>query len=154
MKELNDMPDDLTHLRRRWMGVLARADRATLEEAWTGLAEQPAYRQLRKAECGLVMLRGRAGGSGQAFNLGEMTVARCSVQLGDGTVGHAYAAGRDLRKAELAALFDALLQTAAAKQLQRNLIEPLAAKIAARRTATGRKAAATRVEFLGLVRAR
>ncbi len=154
MNERNDMPDDLTDSRRRWMGVLARADRATLEQAWNGLAERPAYRQLRKAECGLVMLRGRAGGTGQAFNLGEMTVARCSVQLGDGTVGHAYAAGRDLRKAELAALFDALLQTAAAKQLQRNLIEPLAAKIAARRVATSRKAAATRVDFLGLVRAR
>lgn len=148
------MPNELTETRRRWMGVLARADRMALERAWNTLAERPAYRHLRKAESGLVMLRGRAGGTGQAFNLGEMTVARCSVQLDDGTVGHAYAAGRDLRKAELAAVFDAMMQTSAAKQILRNLIEPLAAETAARRAATSRKAAATRVDFLGLVRAR
>jgi len=153
MNERNAMPTDLTEKRRRWMGVLARADRAALERAWRALPEPPAYRHLRKPESGLVMLRGRAGGTGQAFNVGEMTVARCSVQLGDGTIGHAYAAGRDLRKAELAAVFDALLQTAAGATLTQSLIEPLAAQIAARRATTGRKAAATRVDFLGLVRA-
>jgi len=153
MSERDHMPNDLTERRRRWMGVLARADRAALERTWNALPEQPAYRHLRKAESGLVMLRGRAGGSGQAFNLGEMTVARCSVQLRDGTVGHAYAAGRDLRKAELAAVFDAMMQTTAATQIQGTLIEPLAAEIAARRAVIGRKAAATRVDFFGLVRA-
>jgi alpha-D-ribose 1-methylphosphonate 5-triphosphate synthase subunit PhnG len=154
MNERDAMPTNLTELRRRWMGVLARADRAALERAWSSLPERPSYRHLRKPESGLVMLRGRAGGTGQAFNMGEMTVARCSVQLGDGTVGHAYAAGRDLRKAELAALFDALLQTAAGAAVTRGLIEPLATEIAARRATTSRKAAATRVDFLGLVRAR
>lgn len=147
------MPNELTETRRRWMGVLARADRAAIERAWDALAERPAYRHLRKPESGLVMLRGRAGGTGQVFNLGEMTVARCSVQLDDGTVGHAYAAGRDLRKAELAAVFDAMMQTSAAAQILKRLIDPLTAEIAARRTATSRKAAATRVDFLGLVRA-
>lgn len=140
--------------RRRWMGVLARAERVTLEQAWATLPMRPSYRHLRAPESGLVMVRGRAGGSGRPFNLGEMTVARCSVQLGDGTIGHAYAAGRDLRKVELAALFDAMLQTAAARDIARSLIEPLAEAARRARETTGRKAAATRVDFLGLVRSR
>ena len=65
---------------------------------------------MRGPETGLVMVRGRAGGSGSPFNLGEMTVTRCTVQLGSGTAGHAYIAGRDERQAELAAVADALLQ--------------------------------------------
>ena len=39
-----------------------------------------------------------------------MTVTRCAVELDDGTLGHAYVGGRDRRHAELAAVFDALLQ--------------------------------------------
>ena len=56
------------------------------------------------------MARGRPGGDGAPFNLGEMTVTRCTVRLEDGTVGHAYVAGRDMRQAELAAVLDAVLQ--------------------------------------------
>ena len=56
------------------------------------------------------MVRGRAGGGGAPFNLGEMTATRCTVRTDGGFVGHAYVAGRDERLAELAALVDALLQ--------------------------------------------
>ena len=59
---------------------------------------------LRRPETGLVMLRGRAGGTGQAFNLGEASVTRCSVRLSDGQVGTGYVLGRDQRKAELVAV--------------------------------------------------
>lgn len=100
--------------RAEWMGLLARASEAELEAAWRALVpDQPAmaYDILRAPQQGLTMVRGRAGGDGQAFNLGEMTVTRCSVGLADGTVGHGYVAGRSARQAELAALFDALLQT-------------------------------------------
>lgn len=137
-----------------WMGVLARAPAAALETAWAGVAPDPAWHLLRAPECGLVMVQGRAGGNGQPFNLGEMTATRCSVQLADGTVGHGYVAGRDRRKAELAALFDALLQGPAGPGLMASLIAPLAAQAAAARTETSRAAAATRVDFLGLVRSR
>ncbi len=65
---------------------------------------------MRGPEGGLVMVRGRAGGGGAPFNLGEMTVTRCTVRLGSGLVGHAYVAGREPRRAELAALVDALMQ--------------------------------------------
>jgi alpha-D-ribose 1-methylphosphonate 5-triphosphate synthase subunit PhnG len=98
------------------------------------------------------MLRGRAGGDGAAFNLGEMTVTRCSVRLTDGgAIGHAYVAGRDSRQAELAAALDAALQVPALRPtLLREVIAPLAAAQAARAEEAARKAAATRVEFFTL----
>ena len=135
------------------MSALASAPRTQLEQAWQSLPEAPLFERLRAAETGLVMARGRAGGSGQRFNLGEITVTRAAVRLPCGTVGHAYVAGRDKRKAELAALFDALLQHSEhAPRLQRELIEPLLAARRASRAATARKAAATRVDFFTLVR--
>jgi alpha-D-ribose 1-methylphosphonate 5-triphosphate synthase subunit PhnG len=134
--------------RRRWMGVLARAD---AEAITARLAEAPAlprHARLRGPETGLVMARGRQGGDGAPFNLGEMTVTRCSVRLADGLVGHAYVAGRDARQAELAAVLDAALQDPSRRPaLLSAVIEPLAAAQAARATREAAKAAATRVEF-------
>jgi alpha-D-ribose 1-methylphosphonate 5-triphosphate synthase subunit PhnG len=93
------------------------------------------------------MVRGRAGGDGAPFNLGEMTVTRCAVRLGD-AVGHAYVAGRDKRQAELAALVDAALQDPSRHAaLMDAVIAPLAARQQAERETEARKAAATRVEF-------
>ena len=94
--------------RQAWMAVLARAPAASLEDA--AAAHLPPYTRLRGPEVGLVMLQGRAGGTGAAFNLGEATVARCTVRSDTGQVGHAYCLGRDLRQAELAAVLDAALQ--------------------------------------------
>jgi alpha-D-ribose 1-methylphosphonate 5-triphosphate synthase subunit PhnG len=139
--------------RQRWMSVLALASTGELEEGWRALAERPRYRALRGPEVGLVMVRGRAGGTGPRFNLGEMTVTRCSLTLEDGAVGHAYVRGRGPRHAELAALFDALLQDEARRDgLERVLIEPLARAQAARRRATVERVAPSRVEFFTMVR--
>lgn len=139
--------------RKRWMGILARAPRAALEAAWTELDGQPSYEWLRKPEIGLAMVRGRAGGTGQIFNLGEMTVTRCAVQLADGTSGHAYVAGRDRRCAELAAVFDALMQQPERREiLQHSLVDPLEATQIARRRSKSRKAASTKVDFFTLAR--
>lgn len=135
------------------MGVLARASTAALEQAWRALEAPPAYDFLRRPEIGMVMVRARAGGSGQRFNLGEMTVTRCTLRLADGTAGTAYIAGRDARKAELAAAFDALLQDPQRRpELLARVVEPLAADQAAARRATTAKAAASKVEFFTLVR--
>ena len=41
----------------------------------------PDYVALRAPETGLVMVRGRIGGTGAPFNVGEMTVTRCSVPV-------------------------------------------------------------------------
>jgi alpha-D-ribose 1-methylphosphonate 5-triphosphate synthase subunit PhnG len=139
--------------RKRWMSILARAPREALEAAWTQLDERPLYEFLRKPESGLVMVRGRSGGVGQPFNLGEMTVTRCAIRLANGASGHAYVAGRDRRCAELAAVFDALMQEPARRNpLQRSLIDRLEAAQMERRRLRSSKAAATKVDFFTLAR--
>ena len=143
------LPPDQPHAaRRRWMAVLARADADELGER---LGTLPPYRVLRGPEAGLVMVRGRTGGGGAPFNLGEMTTTRCTVRTEAGFVGHAYVAGRNERLAELAALADALLQDPARQTaLLDDVIEPLAAAQQARRDAVAAKAAATRVQFFAM----
>jgi alpha-D-ribose 1-methylphosphonate 5-triphosphate synthase subunit PhnG len=99
------------------------------------------------------MVRGRAGGTGAPFNLGEMTVTRCTVELHDGPIGHAYIRGRATRHAELAAVLDAMLQDRVRHDtVDRQVIRRLAAAQAERRRRAEARAAATRVEFLTLVR--
>ena len=139
------LPPQETASRQTWMAILARASAAELEPVAACLA---ACTRLRGPEVGLVMVEGRAGGTGAAFNLGEATVARCSVQDGAGRVGHAYRLGRDLRAAELSASLDAALQDPAQHaDLWRDVIEPLGAAQAAARARTARQAAATHVQF-------
>jgi len=139
--------------RRRWMSALATAAPRSLEAAWERLDPRPGFTHLRKPEVGLVVVRGRAGGSGMRFNLGELPVTRCSVRLDDGAVGHAYVGGRDTRHAELAAVFDALLQDERrGPALEAGLIVPLEAFREAGRLAAASRSAPTRVDFFTMVR--
>ena len=139
--------------RRRWMSVLAQATGAEIERAWQALAERPEYRVVRRPEVGLVMVRGRGGGSGAPFNLGEMTVTRCTVDLPSGMAGHGYVAGRNVRHAELAAVFDALLQDPLLTAgIEESVIGPLEAIQRERRRQLAARSAPTRVEFFTLVR--
>jgi alpha-D-ribose 1-methylphosphonate 5-triphosphate synthase subunit PhnG len=144
--------------RQRWMAVLAKAEAgaiATRLDALDALGALPPHRRLRGPETGLVMVRGRQGSDGAPFNLGEMTVTRCAVQLEDGTVGHAYVGGRDGQHAELAALADALLQDAVRHDsIQAAVIAPLAAEQAEAAARDARRAAATKVDFLTMVTTR
>ncbi len=134
-------------VRQKWMAVLARASAQELADGLAALPALPEAEVLRAPETGLVMVRGRAGGDGDAFNLGEMTVTRCAMRLG-ANIGHAYVAGRDHTKARLAALLDAALQDAALHDaFMQAVVEPLAAAQQAARAAEARKAAATRVDF-------
>lgn len=138
--------------RQKWLSVLARADRSAIE---TALADQslPDVVVLRPSEIGLVMVRGRAGGTGQRFNLGEMPVTRCSVRSAAGHVGHGYVQGRDKIHAELSAKLDAALQDVERRQaLMETVIEPLAADLAERKRTIEAKAAATKVDFFTMVR--
>jgi alpha-D-ribose 1-methylphosphonate 5-triphosphate synthase subunit PhnG len=135
------------------MSVLARAAPDDLEAAWAALPTRPPYRIVRAPELGTVMLRGRAGGAGPRFNLGEMTVTRCTVEVDSGAMGHAYVAGRDLRHAELAAVFDALLQDGSLRSvLESSVVAPLEGAQRALRQAATARSAPTRVEFFTLVR--
>ena len=142
-----------TDARKSWLAVLARAERARLEEAVARPSPRPTWRVIKPAESGLAMMRGRAGGTGQQFNIGEMSVARCVVQVEGGAVGVGYVAGRDRRKAELVAVLDALLQNGPfAEPLRRDVVAPLAAQQAAARQQVLSKAAATKVDFFTMVR--
>jgi alpha-D-ribose 1-methylphosphonate 5-triphosphate synthase subunit PhnG len=142
---------DSTSARQHWMSVLARAPAAALEAALTRDAPLPAWTRVRGPETGLVMVRGRAGGSGSPFNLGEMTVTRCTVRLESGATGHAYIAGRHERQAELAAVADAMLQDPETRaDLTASLIRPLDEAQQVQRQTRAEKAAATRVEFFAM----
>lgn len=142
--------------RREWMAVLARAPRETLQTALDEL-NVPPYDWLRAPDIGLAMVRGRIGGTGDAFNLGETTVTRATlrVNMSDGSapVGVAVHMGRDKERAKLAALADALLQTSIyGDRLQAELIAPIAARIAADNRRKEADAASTKVEFFTMVR--
>ena len=144
-------PEPPVAARQRWMAVLARAGASEISARLADCPPLPEYRRLRGPEAGLVMVQGRQGGGGSAFNLGEMTVTRCTVRTECGWTGHAYVAGRDARQAELAALLDALLQDPARNiLLSRRVIDPLAAAQRERKEQTARKAAATKVQFFTL----
>src|SRR6202035_5558106 len=93
--------------RRAWMAVLAHTPRAELEAAFNealGDDTAPAFDWLRPPETGLAMVRGRVGGTGDAFNLGEATVTRATLRLREpaasAPVGVACHLGRDRRRAE------------------------------------------------------
>src|SRR5450631_529554 len=96
------LPDRPHAARRHWMAVLARADLEAIADLIGTAGGMPEYQKLRGPDAGLVMVRGRAGGGGAAFNLGEMTVTRCTVRTDTGFIGHAYIAGRDEACAESA----------------------------------------------------
>ena len=138
--------------RREAMGLLAKASRAELQAAFDALADKPAVQPVRGPETGLVMVRGRMGGGGAPFNLGEATVSRASIRLDDGTVGHGQALGTDGAKARLAAIFDALFQQPARKGEVDALLDAIAARVAGEDEAKARQTAATRVDFFTMVR--
>jgi len=108
---------------------------------------------LRRPEAGLVMLRGRIGGDGNPFNLGEASVARASVRLASGEVGHAYVLGRDIGKARLAAIADALWQALATRdQIETEIVARVEERLAAAKAQKTAHVAATKVDFFTLVR--
>jgi alpha-D-ribose 1-methylphosphonate 5-triphosphate synthase subunit PhnG len=138
--------------RKAAMLVLAHADTAAISVLLDAIA-RPEHVDLRTPEHGLVMLRGRIGGDGAPFNLGEATVSRAAVRLAGGEVGFGYVLGRDQDKARLIALCDALIQSDAhADIIEEQVLAPLRAAMLAERGRTAAEAAATRVDFYTMVR--
>ena len=138
--------------RRAAMAVLAHSDAADIASRLGGVAVPP-YEDLREPENGLVMVRGRIGGDGAPFNLGEATVSRAAVRLATGEVGFGYTLGRDRQKARMIALCDALVQSNAFSEiLEAKVLSPLRAAMTAERQRKARQTAATRVDFYTLVR--
>jgi alpha-D-ribose 1-methylphosphonate 5-triphosphate synthase subunit PhnG len=135
--------------RQKWLNLLALSREALLEEYIGEKYSHLSYHYLREPEIGLVMVRGRAGGHGQRFNLGEMTIARCSVQLPSQHVGHGYVKGRSKRHAELIAIIDAVFQSTAADDAFLEQLEQIQTN---KKDEISRKAAATKVDFYTMVR--
>jgi alpha-D-ribose 1-methylphosphonate 5-triphosphate synthase subunit PhnG len=138
--------------RKTWMSLLAKADPALLADRFQAYSGAPEYTWLRVPEIGGAMVRGRMGGTGAPFNLGEMTVTRCSLRLASGQVGHAYVQGRDKAKATQAAIIDALMQTDQASAVQAAILTPLQQARDLARATRAAKAAATKVDFFTMVR--
>ena len=139
--------------RQALMRASAEASEAELEAALAQLGELPAAEELRPPQTGLVMLRGRMGGSGPAFNLGEATVTRAALRLESGAIGFSYLLGRSHRRARLAALVDALGQDADYRaRLEAILVAPVTARSVAADARVRAETAATKVDFFTLVR--
>ena len=144
---------DLNQRRQMAMRALAHAQMADMKrlvaEAGLSVESEP----LRGPETGLVTVRGRIGGGGSPFNSGEATVARATVKLLSGEIGHAYQLGRDTEKARLSATLDALMQREDVRQtVEERVIKPLV--LVQQQAADQKRAetAATKVDFFTMVR--
>lgn len=138
--------------RKMWMGLLAKAPEGRVAALLDAEISRPAFTWLRAPQIGSTMVRARAGATGAAFNLGEMTITRCALTLDTGEVGHSYIQGRSKADAEVAALVDALMQTAMASRLREMVLGPLQAEMVDAKVARAAKAAATKVDFFTMTR--
>ena len=137
--------------RKAAMTVLAHSDAAGIAGRLEALA-LPDHEMLREPENGLVRVRGRIGGDGAPFNLGEATVTRAAVRMDSGEVGFSYLLGRDHDQARLAAVCDALWQSERRDAIERNVLAPIRTRLERERAEKREQAAATRVDFFTLVR--
>jgi alpha-D-ribose 1-methylphosphonate 5-triphosphate synthase subunit PhnG len=148
---MKDLPDTQAARQAR-LSLMAKAPEGRVAALLDAAQARPDFSWLRAPEIGSVMVRGRAGATGAAFNLGEMTVTRCALRLSDGAVGHAYIKGRRKACAEAAALVDALCEAGQEAAMQEAVLTPLAAEMEAARNTRAAKAAATKVDFFTMVR--
>jgi alpha-D-ribose 1-methylphosphonate 5-triphosphate synthase subunit PhnG len=139
--------------RKAVMATLAQATGDDIVRLWNVAGLPSEAELLRGPETGLVTVRGRIGGGGAPFNVGEATVTRATVRLASGQVGHCYALGRDKQKARLAAIADALWQDPAHRSaVETNIIAPLQAVLVKAREQRRAETAATKVDFFTMVR--
>ena len=147
---------DASRDRRRALRLLSLSTCDELERAWDALDPAPEVVALRGPEVGLVMARGRIGGDGRAFNLGEVAVARATVRLAGGAVGFGHVLGTDGRHAWLAAAFDALGvaqgEEAADAGPAATLLDRVEARLEREHRVAAEEAAATRVDFFTMTR--
>ena len=147
----NDQPSHAD--RQRLMKLCAHATLAELHACLAALGGLPDFELIRPPEIGLVMLRGRIGGDGAAFNAGEATVTRAVVRLASGEIGFSYLLGRSPEKSKLAALLDAIgQQPAGLARVESALVSIVAGRVDRDKAVRRSETAATRVQFFTLVR--
>ena len=138
--------------RKSWMSLLATSNKNDLLNLWEQKKINIRYEWLRTPEIGSIMAQGRMGVTGDKFNIGEVTITRCSLKLNCGTIGHSYVQGRSKKKAEISALCDALLQTEMSNEINKSIIIPLEKIKKNNKDKILSKAEATKVDFFTLVR--
>lgn len=139
--------------RKAAMATLAQSSGDDIVRLWNEFGLPSQAELLRGPETGLVTVRGRIGGGGAPFNVGEATVTRATVRLPSGQVGHCYALGRDKQKAKLAAIADALWQDPARRrEVETRIIVPLQQGLVRAREQRRAETAATKVDFFTMVR--
>jgi alpha-D-ribose 1-methylphosphonate 5-triphosphate synthase subunit PhnG len=139
--------------RRETMALLAASSAAEIVRHLDAIGPLPRHEDVRSAESGMLMVRGRIGGDGAPFNFGEATVSRAVVRLESGEMGFGYVLGRDHAKARLIALCDALVQRGESRAaLECRVLAPIRSRLAAMRKVDAERIAATKVEFFTLVR--
>ena len=143
--------DDNAAARRDALSVLSHAEAKALAALWDTWQNRPVVQPIRGPETGLIMVRGRIGGGGAPFNLGEATVSRASVRIETGEIGHGYCLGRDTGKAELIAVLDALYQREP-HNVEFAILRPLRDIAFAADSKRREETAATKVEFFTMVR--
>lgn len=149
----SDAERELLEARRRWMSILAEADWEDLQSFWERYEHKPEYAVIHGPEIGLLMIQARVGGEGERFYVGEVTVTRCSVSVREGRVGTAMVLGRRPRHAEIAAVLDAQLQDPRQREhLMATFVDPLRRRKQEAERREACRVAATRVEFMTLVR--
>lgn len=138
--------------RQEWMGVLAKSPAKVVVSLCEETVDADSFEWLRKPEVGGVMVQGRMGARGAPFNMGEITVTRCSLRISTGEVGYGYVQGRDKVHAQYAALVDAMMQSSQAAHLNDIILEPLREHARAAAAAIQSRADKTKVDFFTLVR--
>lgn len=144
--------------RKDWLRILTLSDKSKVMDMLNNRIDAREMEYLRKPETGLAMVRGRSGGTGKPFNLGEVTVTRCVVTHEDSSTGRqirgvACVVGRDKKYADAVARLDAIFQDSALGPEARDQVLP---ELRADRESTvakrASKTAATKVDFFTMER--
>jgi len=139
--------------RHKMFAVLAVATAVELHAGVATFGDLGHIVDLKPAETGLVMLRGRIGGDGAPFNVGEATVTKAVVRLAGGEIGYGFRLGRDVDATRAAAILDALWQsTHARERIETTVLAPIRARLEASRAEASAETAGTRVNFFTLAR--
>jgi alpha-D-ribose 1-methylphosphonate 5-triphosphate synthase subunit PhnG len=139
--------------RHRMFSVLASATAADLHAGVATFGDLGHIVDLKPAETGLVMLRGRIGGDGAPFNVGEATITKAVVRLAGGEIGYGFRLGRDVAATRAAAILDALWQSPGTRErIETTVLGPISAHVEATRAEASTETAGTRVNFFTLAR--
>ena len=147
------IPESPLASRPTLLSLLARAQPAELAGPLARLWPALSVRDLRSPEIGLVMLRGRIGGDGAPFNMGEATMTRAVVEVSGGHRGFGNVLGRKPELARMIAIIDAVAQRSADRSLvESEILSPIRQRLAAEKSKQAAQTAATKVDFFTLVR--